>query len=475
MQSLKNLCVAFIDTLFIHTIRSSLLIGGLVLLLSNTGAWQYFASSMMAHDVKRAAFWDNTAATNPKVVVVAVDDAGYQGYFSAKSPIDRNRVRQLLETVAQHAPNAKRIVVDLDLAPVSGQAPGQLALDELFTRTPGRWVLVAANSGASADRATQTQWRAKLCQRGVSFGVASVPVEFGYPRLTHQYQSGLAATALQPAGSCAEPAPDLAQQVMPLSAAMLQNGLVIPFSGDAASLGGVLDAIDPEWVVVGGAWGSTDIFATPFGDRFGVQVHAAALTGALEQQRIAPHIVQLVVAWLLVGFITVFLGSFAFHTSRWFTPANESMVGHAFFVSSVLPLLFVLSVLGLLFALVEGLALLHARTGFWIPSSVVGCMVLAALFFLWNWGRGAAREHDGFKAAWVKVVSQPIKKDLQSLATTWRVLKFGPQPFAWNMGPEVPPVNRSRAAFEGVCALASLTMQTVAPVASVVYAVFKPL
>ena len=475
MRSIKNFLVTFLDTLFIHTIRGSLLIGGAVLLLSHTGAWQYFSSSMLAHDMKRAAHWAPNASMSPKVVVVAVDDAGYQGFFSAKSPVDRHQVRQLLEAVALHAPNAKQIVVDLDLSPVPGQVTGQQALDDLLLQSPARWVLVAANSGAAADMAAQTQWRAKLCERGVRFGMPSVPMEFGYPRLTHQYQNGLAATALLPAASCAEPITTLSQTVMPLSAPMLQGGLVIPFSGDTNVLRGVLDAIDPEWVVVGGAWGSTDIFATPFGDRFGVQVHAAALVGAAEHQRVAPYIVQLLIAWLFVGFITVVLGVFSTISNRWFKPPNEAMVGHTFFVTSVQPLVFTLLVLGLLLALAEALSVVHARTGFWIPSGVVGCTTLAAVFFVWNWGKAAARAHDGFKAAWAKVVSQPIKKDIQSILIALKTLRRGSQPCAWGLGHDNVLISRQRAAFEGIFALVSLTMQTIAPLASVAYAVLKPL
>jgi hypothetical protein len=429
---------------------------------------------MLAHDVKRAAYWSHTDAASPRVLVVAIDDAGYQDYFSAKSPIDRDRAKQLLQTVAGHAPKAKRIVLDLDLSPVPGQVAGQKALDDFFLTAPQRWVLAAVNSGSEKDIAEQKIWRSQLCQKGISFGLPYLPNEFGYPRLTHQYQGGLADMALQPAGQCADPAASYRQKAMPLSPGMLQTGLVIPFNGDLKALGDVLDAVEPDWVVVGGAWGSTDIFATPFGDRFGVQVHAAALAGAMEDQRVAPHLLQLMVAWLFVGMASILLGYTTLNLGRWFTPVTDEMAGHRFFVLSVLPLVFTLTVLGLLLALSEVLSVLHARTGYWIPSSVVGCTALAAMFMSWNWGKGVARKHLSLKEAWIKVVSLPIKQDIQSIATSFKVVRLGPQPQAWGVGLRDAQISRKRAAFEGFFALVSLIMQTIAPLGSVMYAVLKP-
>jgi hypothetical protein len=261
---------------------------------------------------------------------------------------------------------------------------------------------------------------------------------------------------------------------MPVSPTMLQTGLVIPFSGNLKALGEMLDAVEPDWVVVGGAWGSTDIFATPFGDRFGVQVHAAALAGSMERQRVAPHWLQLMVAWFFVGLSSVLLGYVSLNLGRWFTPSTVAMVGHSFFVSNVLPLVFTLSVLALMFALSEVLSVLHAQTGYWIPSSVVGSTALISLLLVWNWGTGVARKHLSFRETWYKLVGLPIKKDMQSIHTAFKVMRLGRQPLAWGVVPGDTPISRKRAAFEGFFAFVSLIMQTLAPLASVMYAVSKP-
>ena len=474
-QAIKNFAVAFVDTLFIHTIRASLVIGGVVLLLSNTGAWQYFSNSMLAHDIKRAAAWSSGGMSLSKVVVVAIDDAGYQTYFGAQSPIDRARVKLLLETVAVHAAQARRIVVDLDVSPAPGQSGGQQTLDAFLRLDPGRWVLPAVDAGAAQNMAEVAQWRAGLCKSGIRFGLSYLPNEFGYPRFTHQYQGSLAAVALQEAPECANPTVTLAQKVMPLSPTMLQTGLVIPFNGDLQALGAVLQALGPDYVVLGGAWGKSDTFSTPFGERYGVQLHAAAISGALEQQRLAPHILQLLVAWLFVGSISLLFGYLTRAIRCWIGPMGEYMPGHQFFVRAFVPFAFSLITLCLLFALVEALSLLHARTGYWIGSSVVACTAMAAMLLIWNWGRGVPRRQTGLRQAWLDVVAQPIAHDIGGIRRAYKILAHGPRPLAIAVAPGAIMVSRQRAAFDGSFAFLSLLMQTIIPLCLVAYAVFKPL
>jgi hypothetical protein len=473
--AMKNLLVAFVDTLFIHTIRASLLIGGVVLLLSNTGAWQYFSNSMLAHDITRAAAWSGGDTSLSKVVVLAIDDAGYQGYFGGQSPIDRLRVKQLLEAVAAHATQAKRIIVDLDVSPVPGQAGGQKALDALLQLNPDRWVLSAVDSGAAHNMAELDPWRTDLCKSGIRFGLPLLPHQFGYPRFTHQYQGSLAAVALQGAPACADPNGSFAQKVMPLSPTMLQTGLVIPFNGDLQALGAMLQAIGPDYVVVGGAWGKFDTFSTPFGERYGVQLHAAAISGALEQQRLAPYILQLVVAWLFVGSISLLFGYLTEAIGRWTAPMGEHLPGHRFFVRAFVPFAFSLITIGLLLVLVEALSLLHAKTGYWIGSSVVACTAMAAMLLIWNWGRGVPRRQAGLRQAWRDVVAQPIAHDIGGIRRAFKILVHGPLPLAIAIAPYEVMVSRKRAAFDGSFALLSLCMQTLTPLCLVGYAVFKPL
>lgn len=474
-QAIKSFLVALVDTLFIHTIRASLLIGGVVLLLSNTGAWQYLSNSMLAHDIKRTAAWSGGDTSLSKVVVVAIDDAGYRAYFGDKSPIDRVRVKQLLAAVSVHATQAKRIIVDLDVSPAPGQAAGQKALDAFLQLNPERWVLSAVDSGAAQNMAELAEWRAGLCKSGIRFGLPFLPNEFGYPRFTHQYQASLAAVALQGAPACADPNGSFAQRVMPLSPTMLQTGLVIPFTGDLLALGAVLQAIGPDYVVVGGAWGKADTFSTPFGERFGVQLHAAAISGALEQQRLAPHILQLVVAWLFVGAISLLFGYLTVAIDRWTAPMGEHLPGHQFFVRAFMPFAFSLITICLLFALVEALSLLHAITGYWIASSVVACTAMVAMLLIWNWGRGVPRKHAGLRQAWRDVVVQPIAHDVDGIRRAFKILVQGPQPLKLATGPSEIMLSRKRAAFDGVFALLSLFTQTLAPLFLVGYAVFKPL
>ena len=443
------------------------------LLISNTGGWRFFTNSFLAHDLSRTAFWSKNELPIQKVVVVAIDDEGYQGFFSAKSPLDREKMTLLLETISISSPTAKRITLDIDLSPVPGQAGGQKLLDTYLLQEPKRWVLPAINSGSNGDISAQKSWREQLCSQGVSFGLPYVPNEFGYPKLIHQYKNGLAEMALTPNGHCADPTEKFSQTVMPLSPTALDSGLIIPFSGDLKAVAEILSAVEPDWVVVGGAWGNTDIFGTPFGDRFGVQVHAAALSGALEQQRVAPYWLQLLAAWIFVGLLSVLLSSTTQVFDRWFKPLTDQMTGHQFFLKTVHPLLFVLTTFVLLYLISEAFSIMHARTGYWIPSSFVASVGVGTVLFTWNMGRSPAVRHESYLVAWQKVVSTPIKQDIHSLVTSIKVLFLGPRQEAWSLPEGIAPASRLRASTEGLLSLGSLMFQVVLPVLVTVYVAVK--
>ena len=444
------------------------------MLISNTGGWRFFTNSFLANDLSRTAHWSKNELPIQKVVVVAIDDEGYQDFFSAKSPLDRKQMTELLKTVASSSPNAKRITLDLDLSPVPNQQAGQKLLNSYLSQEPKRWVLPAVNSGSEIDISAQKKWRAQLCSQGVSFGLPYVPNEFGYPKLIHQYKNGLAETALSPDGRCVNPADTFSQTVMPLSPTVLDSGLVVPFNGDLKALAEILRAVEPDWVVVGGAWGNTDVFATPFGDRFGVQVHAAALSGALEKQRVAPYWMQLLFAWIFVGILSVLLSSTTQIFGQWFKPLADQMTGHRFFLQMVHPLLFVLTTFALLYLISESLSYLHARTGYWLPTAYIASVGVGTVLFTWNLGRITTIRHENYQVAWQKVVSTPIKQDLNSLETSIKVLIFGPRTSAWGMSEGVAPASRLRALTEGLLSLGSLLVQVVLPLFVSLYFALRP-
>ncbi len=458
------------EELLLHTLRGPMMLIAMLPLVASTGTWQYLASSWSAYDVTRAAALTPDTTRLPNVAVVAIDDAGYQGYFGARSPIDRDRAAALLAVVDRHAPDAKRIVLDLDLSPVPGQAAGQHTLDQLFLANPQRWVLAAVDAGTPEDIANLRQWRQSLCAQGLSFGLPYIPNEFGYPKLTHQYVGGLADAALAAPGTCADPAVPFVQKLMPMSPHVLASGLTIPFNGDLEALGQVLDMVRPEWIVVGGAWGQTDIFGSPFGDRFGVNVHLAALAGGLTDEREASHFVAVCVALLFVTLCSVVLRYTSILFAEVLAAPTPHMVGHRYFLTSIQPIVFVFVVLALIAAMAQLAAVLRAHAGYWVPTSYSATMVLAYLLLKWNWGQVAVDAHLSLRHVWHEVVSHPIQMELKSLAASYAVLRLGNDRIAWGVNAGELGIGRVRAAAEGALALLGLLMQTLFPVGSLLYA-----
>lgn len=461
----RGFWVAWVDTFLLHTLRSSMLAGGVVMLMSSTGMWQYFASSMHAHDAQRAVA-HASAAQQPRVLVVAIDDAGYSAFFGGKSPLNRGRVRHLLEVVAQSAPSAQRVVLDIDVSPGPVADAWQEPLDRFLLQRPALWTLPVSQVPDVTAMSEYRLWQQGLCDAGVRFGHPLVPNEFGYPKLTHQYRGNLTDAALSAGPVCGETLPKLALAPKPLSPGFLSAGMVVPFSGDLAELAEVLRSVDPEWVWLGAAWGSTDIFATPFGDRYGVQVHAASMAGQLEQQRMVPFWVQLLVAWWFVAFMTALATHWMPKLQAWMRPNHDSMSGHRFFGRAVLPTCFVMCVVTCLLGLSELLGRLRALTGVLVPSATIASTVLVFMLLVWVWGREAVRHHEGGRQAWSTIFLKPMRDDLHSIAQCMQTRVDGSAFLS-------EPVYRR--GLELLLAVCSLLIQTVLPLVAVVAAFMRPL
>lgn len=465
-RAIKRFVLVMTEEILVNYLRGPLIVIALTPVIASTGAWQYFANTWSGIDQRLAAKWSAHLERMPNIAVVGIDDTAYHGFFQAKSPIDRQRTAELLSVIDAHAKSAKRITIDLELSPMPGQEAAQLQLDEVFLRNPQRWVLAAVNAGSEQDIALQRQWRQGLCAKGVSFGLPYIPTEFGYPKLSQQYVNGLADMSLQPPGTCADPADPFEQKAMLLAPAILDSAVMIPFSGDLEMLGMILDQIDPEWIFIGGAWGQYDIYGTPFGDRFGVQIHLAALAGELSHEREASTPVQLLMAFAFVTLCTITLKRMDVFFDRWLKPPTPQMVGHRFYLERMQPIQFIAIVFVMLWLMAESLALLRAYTGFWMPSSIIACTTMASILLNWNWGQVKIVAHDDFHHMWQAIVRDPIRADMRSMATAGRVV-FGADPkLAWG---GADGVGRGRAAAEGLFALLSVLMQTIAPLGMLIY------
>lgn len=459
----------FLTEGLLESLRSSLLSGGVVLLLSSTGAWQYLASTLAAHDLLRAASWSHSATEGNQPAVILVDDNGYQNFFRAQSPVPREPLHNLLQTVAEHTRAETRITLDIDISPPTDQQVEQQRLEALILQNPAKWVLPAVQSGSPEITAQLRQWREALCARGVVFGLPYVPTEFGYPRLTHQYVNGLADASIPGNRPCADPQAPFVQKSMPLYHRTLSSGMVIPFSGDLESLAMMLDMLDPDAVVVGGAWGQTDIYGTPFGDRYGVMVHAAALAGVMNGENLAANVAQMLVAWVFVALASISLSAMMRLLGRYTSQPASSMAGHEFFNEHLKPFLNTTMVLFLLLLFTEGLSLLHVHTGYWVTSSMVGSITLGTMLLTWDWGRKESYHYTGLGNAWSSKVAEPVLNDIRSLHQVLLIMTN--RIAGWRDGDILIPISRKRALFEGLSALTGLLMQTVFPLLSLLLAI----
>lgn len=89
-QFFRITLIAFFSQILVR-MRGSLLLGGTMVLVSSSGAWMYLANSLTARDMQLVAAHKH-AEINHDVVVVGIDDIGYEQFFGGRSPFEKKRL-----------------------------------------------------------------------------------------------------------------------------------------------------------------------------------------------------------------------------------------------------------------------------------------------------------------------------------------------------------------------------------------------
>ncbi len=471
----------------VSTLRGSLIFGGCMLLVSSTGTWKYLSSSFFAHDLQRVVAWEPADRAQPRVVVVAINDAAYDGYFGGRSPLDRRRLLELLKALDVSAADATGIVVDLDLAPLPGQEQKELL--DFFAKKPGRWVLAEPVLRPTDDTPTRALWRDRVCRTGIRMGLPYLPTEFGYASGSHQYRGSLTDVALDPGFHCtrlkdtvqnamlADGSMGLTRYSAPMSGAYIKQGWVVPFDGNLEPLKQTVAALQPQWVVLGGMWGTGDVLNSPLGERYGVQLHAAALDGQLQGEFQVAYIYQIMAAWLTLTVISLLLAFVHRALHAVVFPWLDTYPGHRFLMNNVWPVLFTVLVFLCLMGVSEILAVVHARWHGWVPTATIAGSVLGYLMFVWNWGLKAINSPGTIGTTLLHSTMIPLRADWSSAKSAFKLVFFDQVAAPRSNGKKAsaPVMSRTRAAAECMLSVLSLLLQTVLPAASLYFALSKTL
>lgn len=262
------------------------------------------------------------SVTETGPVVLAISDVLYESEFNQTSPLERARLATILRQLLESRPRV--LAVDLDLSPAPVPDAGQAALDDLLLTARNKFpdtrliVITPFPSVSPQVRQQKAAWMRRMCDEAALI--------FALPTLLLQQGTVLKyekAPALEPLGILAAgqgrgvckalgssgdiDLPDEAQTATAHASASLRPINYRYFDGaapvvlDKALLpGSVGDLIAQKTVFLGGAYGQSDLHATPHGDVPGVLIHAAIAYSEQHPVGVLPHV---------VGFgVDIFLG-----------------------------------------------------------------------------------------------------------------------------------------------------------------------
>ncbi|MBO3275741.1 CHASE2 domain-containing protein [Pseudomonas schmalbachii] len=250
----------------------------------------------------------------PQITVAGIDQLTYEKHYRERSPLDRCQLRHDLRAFYESPRPPRMMVIDLDLSPTPteasyGNVPMQdkndcdeqlyklITDNQLSTRTVlmEPFALTDPNVGRDARR-NAWAWRQRMQERAnVVFADGRLPVSYGVVTKAPCVPHGLAVAAMRDisvitSGRCMEK-PDGMFLIAPrhyLSSLHTVNvGDIRLLSerfkltdGDKITIRHL--AYETKVVFFGGTYGLDDVFLTPIGHLYGVEVHAAAFMSLLE-------------------------------------------------------------------------------------------------------------------------------------------------------------------------------------------------
>ena len=247
---------------------------------------------------------------------------------------------------------------------------------------------------------------------------------------------------------------------------------MVPFHGNLDELATLVKTINPRYIALGGMWGTGDVLSTPFGDRYGVQLHGAAIDGALKSYRSIPYAFNFLVLWVSISLMTITLSLFKEWLEKLLGHHISELPGHQFLMERIWPLTALTLIFFALIALAEVLAFVFSLTGLQVNTSVVAGSLLTYMIFIWNFGRGNITRQQNAPVTWNNMFISPVKADWYSLRLSTHRLLNKPLATVAQIA-TYDTLSVGRAIFEAVTSLLSLLLQTVIPTIIMSYTVYK--
>ena len=283
-----------------HHFRPTLFVSACVTILHLSTSWfdpfdsyTFLWMGNFASEVEQ----DSDKAT--RIAVVEIDGQTYEKTFGGRSPLDRTQIAALLEEV--YAANPKLVVIDLDLSPLAQSLtdPAEKEKDDAVQKL----ILDSSRKGISTvllepfpvededqKKAVMT-WRCELecrsaAEKGhVIFGNGDIPERFGMSNWFYFDDNSFHGAARRASGvkEHQEVASVLvARERLMIDPRAYKGRLEIISISDVktgeltARIRGAEKSSSERVVYFGAAYGGDDLFATPLGRLYGVELHAAA-------------------------------------------------------------------------------------------------------------------------------------------------------------------------------------------------------
>ena len=296
-----------------HHFASTLFVSACVTILHlGTSSLDAFDSYTFLWMGNFASESDPAAKGEPHITVVEIDDLTFETDFGGRSPLDRKKLLPLLQQIYDVHPSL--VVIDLDLAPTANSLMN--GSDEKETNETIKRLISNRGRGTStvllepfpvqdtAWKDARVDWRRTIdCEHEVPrnencvmFGNGDIPERYGMSHSFYLDEKSIFAAARRASGTeheaektdvlvarkklMIDPRTYMGKLTV-ISTSQLNSwtglkSLICGDTGDGCLEDGIGRSNAERVVYFGAAYGGDDLFTTPLGKVYGVELHAAA-------------------------------------------------------------------------------------------------------------------------------------------------------------------------------------------------------
>ncbi|MFK7779804.1 MAG: CHASE2 domain-containing protein [Candidatus Gracilibacteria bacterium] len=284
----------YLEGTIINKVKDSIVsyffVNGIILILSFIGIFD-IANTISLRNIANSITSENVYSTSNKSLTLMISNTFFEKEFKSKTPLDKDKLYTLLNNIIMQKP--KSIIFDLDISPDYdfSNLSKNLLNHKLYNLLKKHAINIniilpfAFISDTQENKRIKKEWIKEMCTANIKFALPFLDAEMGVALRYHDYNNNLSLGQVSNLSICADVLSTTnienlqnkyqkkynQSEKYPINYKNIQTSTIILNSMNDLKKYDLTD----KSIFLGGGYGFSDKYITPYGEKYGVQIHEA--------------------------------------------------------------------------------------------------------------------------------------------------------------------------------------------------------